>query len=120
MIASFVHAFLAPVFILWIAVYGVDGCLTIAYRKKIGEKIMQPHRLHMYQKIVDTYKIGHLKMAFSYTLLQLLIGWIVYKTYKLPLLSQTGVVFIVILVLTVLYVLLFYKIKAKTELKEHS
>jgi uncharacterized membrane protein len=109
----------APVFILWMAVYGVDGCLTIAYRKKIGEKIMQPHRLHIYQKIVDTYKTPHLIVAFSYAILQFCLGWLVYKTYTHPLLAQLVIVGIVVVLLITLYLFLFYKIKDK-ELKNRN
>lgn len=111
MIVYFMYVYMAPVFVLWIAVYGIDGCLTIAYRKKIGEKIMEPHRLHIYQKVVDTYKTPHLKISISYAVLQIIIGLIVYKTYVLSLLVQAMVVFIVLLVLTVLYVLIFHKTK---------
>tara|TARA_B100000809_G_scaffold264670_1_gene321142 strand:+ start:1011 stop:1970 length:960 start_codon:yes stop_codon:yes gene_type:complete len=113
MIFSFVHRFFAPVFILWVAVYSVDACLTIGYRKIIGEKIMEAHRLHIYQKIVDTYKTPHLVVSFSYALLQFLIGWLVFKTYKLPLLLQVEIVCLVLLLLTALYVFLFYKTKQK-------
>lgn len=117
MIASFVNVYLAPVFVLWIAIYGIDGCLTIAYRKKIGEKIMEPHRLHIYQKVVDTYKTPHLLIAFSYTILQVMAGYIVYKTYTLPIVTQVGVVFAVLILLTALYVFLFYKTNKPKEVK---
>ena len=98
----------APVVILLLAVYGIDGGLTILYRLFIGEHIMEPHRHHIYQKLVDVLKWSHLKVSFVYMMLQLAVAGIVLVTYQLSVFKQVGIVIVVLLVLSVMYV---YKFK---------
>lgn len=118
-IVAYSLKFSSPLFILWFAVYGVDSCLTIMYRKSIGEKIMQPHRKHIYQKLVDVYKTPHLLVASIYGLLQLLIGVVVFYTYEKPLRTQILVLLIVLAVLTGAYIVIFKKIEKKVANKNH-
>ncbi len=99
----------SPLILLMIVVYGADSLLTIVYRKSIGENITEPHRHHMYQKLVDVFKISHLKVAVLYASIQLLVNIIVYKFYKLALLNQFLIFFIVIIVFIFGYIILFNK-----------
>lgn len=61
-------------YILFFAVYGIDGVLTILQRLVRKENIFQPHRTHLYQYLANEMKWGHLNVAFLYSGIQLLIN----------------------------------------------
>ena len=81
----------APVLLLLVLIYGLDSVLTIIYRIYLKEHIMQPHRHHIYQKLVDIKKWSHMQVSATYAVLQLLVNIVVIITYKLPILQQLGV-----------------------------
>lgn len=97
----------APVILLLVSVYGVDGVLTILYRISIKEQIMEAHRHHIYQKLVDVWKWPHLKVSALYALLQLGIGFLVFYTYKLTFSTQILITLAVLLLLSLGYVYMF-------------
>ncbi|WP_375241399.1 glycosyltransferase family 4 protein [Polaribacter sp.] len=102
----------SPLILLLIIVYGADAGNTLLYRKIFTkESIFDPHRHHVYQKLVDVYKISHLKVASIYAILQLVVNFIIFKTYRLELSSQFIVFFTLIFIFTLSYILLFRKIK---------
>ena len=55
-------------------VYAVDTSLTIIQRLFMGADIFTPHRLHLYQILVNKMKIPHLKVSIGYALVQLAIN----------------------------------------------
>jgi UDP-N-acetylmuramyl pentapeptide phosphotransferase/UDP-N-acetylglucosamine-1-phosphate transferase len=61
------------VYILFLAVYGVDSILTIIHRLILRQNIFQAHRLHFYQVLANEQKVPHLVVSVSYAVLQLLI-----------------------------------------------
>lgn len=102
----------SPLILLLIIVYGADAGNTLLYRKIFTkESVFDPHRHHIYQKLVDVYKISHLKVASIYAILQLVVNFIIFKTYRLELSSQFIVFFTLIFIFTLSYILLFRKIK---------
>ena len=102
----------SPLILLFIIVYGADAGNTLLYRKIFTkESVFDPHRHHVYQKLVDVYKISHLKVAIIYAILQLVVNFIIFKTYRLELSSQFIVFFTLIFIFTLSYILLFRKIK---------
>jgi len=103
----------APVILLLVSVYGVDGVLTILYRISIKEHIMEAHRHHIYQKLVDVWKWSHLKVSASYALVQLCIGFLVFYTYKFTFSTQIMIVLGVLILLSLGYVYVFKKTKEK-------
>lgn len=75
----------APLVFLAVLVYGADATCTILYRKFFtNESIFAPHRHHIYQKLVHTKKIPHLKVSLGYMLLQMTVNIVMYYTYELP------------------------------------
>jgi len=104
---SLVIATGSPVIVLLVVVYGADSLLTLIYRKFIGEHITEPHKHHLYQKIVDTLKWSHLKVAITYTILQLLVNVVIYKTYKLDLVTQYLIFIGTVAFFIIIYVVLF-------------
>ena len=60
--------------LIFLLVYGVDGCLTITHRIMLHENLGEAHRKHAYQIMANELNIGHVKVATLYALLQLAIS----------------------------------------------
>lgn len=67
--------------ILFLGVYGVDTVFTIFCRIIRKEPLMEPHRSHFYQYLVNEAKKNHLEVSSFYALLQLIINIIVVYSY---------------------------------------
>lgn len=60
--------------LIFLLVYGVDGCLTIVHRIMLHENLGEAHRKHAYQIMANELKIGHVKVALLYMAMQLVIS----------------------------------------------
>ena len=60
--------------LIFLLVYGVDGCLTIVHRIMLHENLGEAHRKHAYQIMANELKIGHVKVTSLYMVMQLLIS----------------------------------------------
>ena len=60
--------------LLFLVVYGVDGCLTIIHRIMLHENLGQAHRKHAYQLMANELHIPHVAVSTIYAVLQLLIS----------------------------------------------
>lgn len=60
-------------YLVFLLVYGVEGCLTIGHRLLLRENITQAHRKHAFQLMVNELGIGHVKVALLYMGLQLAV-----------------------------------------------
>lgn len=60
--------------LMFIIVYGVDGCLTIVHRIMLHENIGQPHRKHAYQIMANELKMSHPVVSGIYMAMQLVIS----------------------------------------------
>lgn len=96
--------------LIFLLVYGVDGCLTIAHRIMLHENLGEAHRKHAYQIMANELKIGHVKVTSLYMVMQLLIslGFI----YLCPntVLAHWLYLVITLVVLTITYILFMKKI----------
>ena len=61
--------------LIFLLVYGVDGCQTICHRIMLYENLGEAHRKHAYQIMANELKIGHVKVASFYALLQLAVSF---------------------------------------------
>ena len=61
-------------YLIFLLLYGVDGCLTIVHRILLHENLGEAHRKHAYQLMANELKIGHVKVASFYALLQLAVS----------------------------------------------
>lgn len=61
-------------YLIFLLVYGVDGCLTICHRIMLHENLGQAHRKHAYQLMANELKIGHVKVSSFYMILQLIVS----------------------------------------------
>lgn len=60
--------------LVFLLVYGVDGCCTILHRIMLHENLGEAHRKHAYQLMANELKIGHVTVSFIYMGLQLVIS----------------------------------------------
>ena len=60
--------------LIFLLVYGVDGCLTIVHRIMLHENLGEAHRKHAYQIMANELKIGHVKVTLLYMALQLTVS----------------------------------------------
>lgn len=64
-------------YILFLAIYGIDAVWTILRRLYLKENIFEAHRSHLYQFLANEAGINKLAVSFLYALLQFLIGILV-------------------------------------------
>ncbi len=60
--------------LIFLLVYGVDGCLTIVHRIMLHENLGEAHRKHAYQLMANELKIGHVKVTSLYMVMQLMVS----------------------------------------------
>ncbi|MGM9765099.1 MAG: glycosyltransferase family 4 protein [Candidatus Cryptobacteroides sp.] len=74
--------------LIFLLVYGVDGCLTICHRILLHENLGEAHRKHAYQLMANELKMSHPVVSLIYMGLQLVVslGFI----YLCPLLASAS------------------------------
>jgi UDP-N-acetylmuramyl pentapeptide phosphotransferase/UDP-N-acetylglucosamine-1-phosphate transferase len=72
------------IYILFLAVYGIDTVVTILYRLLLKQNIFQAHRMHFYQLLANECKISHLKITLLYSFIQVVIIIFVIINNKFP------------------------------------
>lgn len=91
--------------LLFLIVYGVDGCLTICHRIMLHENLGEAHRKHAYQLMANELGISHVYVSLLYMALQLVISLVM--IYLIP--NTTAwhwcYLFAVIVLLALAYVL---------------
>ena len=60
--------------LIFLLVYGVDGCLTICHRILLHENLGEAHRKHAYQLMANELKMSHPVVSLIYMALQLLVS----------------------------------------------
>lgn len=60
--------------LIFLIVYGVDGCLTICHRIMLHENLGEAHRKHVYQLMANELKMSHPLVSGIYMVLQLIIS----------------------------------------------
>ena len=61
-------------YLIFLLVYGVDGCLTICHRIMLHENLGEAHRKHVYQLMANELKLGHVTVSLIYMSLQLIVS----------------------------------------------
>ena len=61
-------------YLIFLLVYGVDGCLTICHRILLHENLGKAHRKHAYQLMANELKIGHVKVSLLYMGIQMAVS----------------------------------------------
>jgi UDP-N-acetylmuramyl pentapeptide phosphotransferase/UDP-N-acetylglucosamine-1-phosphate transferase len=94
------------IWLLFLAVYGVDAICTIVHRLYLKQNIFEAHRLHLYQVLSNEYKIDHRLVSLFYAIAQTLISFLVVSLYGK---TEDLVLFAIVIVpLLIIYSLKFY------------
>jgi UDP-N-acetylmuramyl pentapeptide phosphotransferase/UDP-N-acetylglucosamine-1-phosphate transferase len=99
--------------LIWLGflmVYGVDAVMTILHRVYLKQNIMEAHRLHFYQILVNEKKMPHRVVSVIYFGLQLLCSALIIQLYPL---MGWGIFVILLLLLMGVYLLKFRMMDAK-------
>ncbi|MDR6762515.1 UDP-N-acetylmuramyl pentapeptide phosphotransferase/UDP-N-acetylglucosamine-1-phosphate transferase [Flavobacterium sp. 2755] len=97
------------IWLLFLAVYGVDAICTIMHRLYLKQNIFEAHRLHLYQVLSNEYKIQHRIVSLYYALVQAGISFAVIFLYQKV--EDTILFVIVIIPLLLIYSSKFYLLK---------
>ncbi len=95
------------VWVLFLAVYGVDVVLTILHRIYLKQNIFDAHRLHFYQILSNECKISQLKVSVIYAVVQLIICIVTVYVYQTHALSWVTIFSVSLLPLVLIYLLKF-------------
>src|SRR5690606_38739039 len=94
------------IYILFLAVYGVDTVWTIVRRLYHGENIFEAHRSHLYQFLANEAGVNKLQVSFLYAAIQFLIGWFVIQFADKGASTQLLFAFALLSGLSVLYLVI--------------
>lgn len=97
------------IWLLFLAVYGVDAICTIVHRLYLKQNIFEAHRLHLYQVMSNECKIQHRIVSLCYALVQVVISFVVIFLYQ----KVEGLILFVIVIfpLLLIYSSKFYLLK---------
>lgn len=118
----FVYFLESPLILLLIIVYGADAGMTLLYRMFFTkESVLDAHRHHIYQKLVDIKKMSHLKVSGWYAFIQGVVNLVILKSYTLSIQTQIFIFAGLVFVFIFSYIFLFNKlIKANKEVKQNN
>lgn len=102
------------IWLLFLAVYGVDAGCTIIHRLFLGQNIFEAHRLHLYQILSNEYRLQHRFVSLLYALVQTGVSFLVITLYSKV---EDSIIFLIVLTpLFFAYTSKFYLLK-KNNLK---
>ena len=97
------------IWLLFLAVYGVDAVCTILHRLYLKQNIFEAHRLHFYQILSNEYKLQHRLVSLFYALAQIAISILVIALYQKV--NDILLFAIVVIPLLFIYSVKFYLLK---------
>lgn len=92
-------------YLIFLLVYGVDGCLTICHRILLHENLGEAHRKHAYQLMANELNIGHVKVSLVYMFMQLTVSFGFIYICPNTVVGHWGYLVGALLVLAIAYVL---------------
>jgi UDP-N-acetylmuramyl pentapeptide phosphotransferase/UDP-N-acetylglucosamine-1-phosphate transferase len=99
------------VWLLFLAIYGVDAVCTIVHRLYLKENIFEAHRLHLYQVLSNEYQIQHRLVSLYYAVVQIAISALVVFLYQK---TEDILLFLIVIVpLLLVYTVKFYLLNKK-------
>lgn len=95
--------------LIFMLVYGVDGCCTIIHRIMLHENLGEAHRKHAYQLMANELKMSHVIVSLIYMFLQLAISLVMVYLIPETILAHWIYLIVVAIILVVAYVLFMKK-----------
>jgi len=104
-------------YLLLLMVYGIDAVFTIIIRLIRGENILQAHRLHLYQLMVNECGYKHLWVALLYGAIQLMVNFLIIGYLNA---SKYYLLITMIVMLSLIYLIMRFLINNKKIIKTKS
>ena len=99
------------IWLLFLAVYGVDAVCTIVHRLYLRQNIFEAHRLHLYQILSNECQLQHRLVSLYYALVQIAISALVIFLYQK---TEDALLFLIVVIpLLLIYTLKFYLLNKK-------
>ena len=95
--------------LVFLIVYGVDGCCTIVHRIMLHENLGQAHRKHAYQLMANELGMSHVTASLIYMVMQLVISLVMVYVIPSTVLAHWIYLVCVLVVLVCAYVLFMKK-----------
>jgi len=95
--------------LVFLIVYGVDGCCTIVHRIMLHENLGQAHRKHAYQLMANELGMSHVTVSLIYMVLQLVISLVMVYLIPSSVMAHWIYLACVLVVLVCAYVLFMKK-----------
>ena len=95
--------------LIFLLVYGIDGCCTIVHRVMLHENLGEAHRKHAYQLMANELGMSHVVVSLLYMALQLVISLVMVYLIPNTVLAHWIYLFAVALVLAGAYLLFMKK-----------
>lgn len=95
--------------LIFLLVYGIDGCCTIVHRVMLHENLGEAHRKHAYQLMANELGMSHVLVSLIYIALQLVISLVMVYLIPNTVLAHWIYLIVVALVLAGAYVVLMKK-----------
>jgi len=95
--------------LVFLIVYGIDGCCTIVHRIMLHENLGEAHRKHAYQLMANELRMSHVTVSIVYMVLQLVISLVMVYLIPDTVLAHWIYLIAVALVLIAAYVLFMRK-----------
>lgn len=95
--------------LVFLLVYGIDGCCTILHRIMLHENLGEAHRKHAYQLMANELKMGHVTVSLIYFGLQMVISLVMVYLVPNTILAHWIYLVVVALVLAGAYVVFIKK-----------
>ena len=90
--------------LIFLLVYGIDGCCTIFHRIMLHENLGEAHRKHAYQLMANELGISHVVVSLIYMVIQLVISLVMVYCIPNTLLAHWIYLIGMLLVLALAYV----------------
>ncbi len=95
--------------LIFLIVYGVDGCCTIVHRIMLHEHLGEAHRKHAYQLMANELGMSHVVVSLIYMAIQLVISLVMVYLIPNTVVAHWIYLIVVIIVLAGAYILFMKK-----------
>ena len=93
--------------LMFLSTFYADAVITIYYRWRRGENLMQAHRSHLYQYLSNELKLPHWQVSLMYAIVQLFFGILSLLAYQNGVMLQL----VVLVVFSILFVISYNMVK---------
>ena len=92
--------------LIFLVLYGVDGCCTIAHRVMLHENLGEAHRKHAFQLMANELNMSHVTVSLIYMIIQLAISLVM--VYLIPDTVLAHLIYLILVIVSLVIAYLFF------------